>query len=382
MANGYNFGMSGSRTPTRRQYQSPNRRLAEILLQQQAKQPYRGGTRGQIANFIQSGLGAYLMSKDARQQQSAQDAFIKSAESGDMKALKEMSDNPYAKNRLQNLLMRQMSDTRKAGIKAKELKSAKDLYRFQQQEKTFPPQRLRPGVDVAFSPEVQSQKLAQQTAGRTTWGIDPTQSEMMVSSTGERKAVPQTPIQKAQTTIDLEAAQTQAEAKKAFPGLEQKARSAISNVESLMSHPGLSGVVGMPESISGFAYKLFDKAMPATDEADFTARLEQLGGQQFLQAFESLKGGGAISEVEGKKASAAISRLMNTGQSEESYRKAGEEVIGIYNRALDTARKAGGIQPNVSQSGEDVIRVQSTQQALELPPGTVFITPDGRRKVR
>ena len=382
MANGYNFGMP----QTQRQYKSPNRRLSEILLKQQANQPYRGGTRGQITNFLQSGLGAYLMSKDARQQQSAQDAFIQSAESGDMGALKAMQDNPYAKNRLQNLLMRKISDTRKAGIKAKELQSAKELYEFQQQKKAFPPQRLRPGVDVAFSPEVQSQKLAQQVAGRPTWGLDPNQPEMMVSSTGERKAVPQTPMQKAQTTIDLEAAQSQAEAKKAFPGLQQKAKSAISNVESLMQHPGMSGVVGMPGSLSGIAYKIFDKAMPATNEADFNARLEQLGGQQFLQAFESLKGGGAISEVEGKKASSAISRLMNTGQSEDSYRRAGQEVIDIYNRGLETARKAAGIQPGAQptdvQTGENVIRVQNAQQALQLPPGTVFITPDGRRKVR
>jgi len=379
MANGYNFGMS----PIQRQYKSPNRRLSEILLKQQANQPYRGGTGGQVANFLQSGLGAYLMSKDARQQQSAQDAFIKSAESGDMAALKGMSDNPYAKNRLQNLLMRQMSETRKAGIKAKELESAKDLYRFQQQEKTFPPQRLRPGVDIAFPQDVQKQKLEQQTAGRPMWGLDPSQPEMMMSSTGERKAVPQTPMQKAQTTIDLEAAQAQAEAKKAFPRLEQKAQGAISNVESLMSHPGLPGIVGMPSAtLSSLAYKIFDKTIPATDEADFNARLEQLGGQQFLQAFESLKGGGAISEVEGKKATVAISRLMNTGQSEESYRRAGQEVIDIYNRALDTARKAGGIQPNLSSTDGVPIQVQSAQQARELSPGTVFIDHYGQKRVR
>ena len=45
-----------------------------------------------------------------------------------------------------------------------------------------------------------------------------------------------------------------------------------------------------------------EQKIPGSDHTRFGARVAQLEGQAFLQAFESLKGAGQISEIEGEKA--------------------------------------------------------------------------------
>lgn len=190
---------------------------------------------------------------------------------------------------------------------------------------------------------------------------------MMVSSTGQMQAVPQTPQQKAQTELETKSAESQAEARREFPKIEQKAQEMLANIEALPSHPGFKGVIGAPDTLSGLAYKMFGAAPPGTDEAGFTARLDQIGGQQFLQAFESLKGGGAISEVEGTKASNAMSRLAKTEQSEESYLQAADELKTIINKGLANSRAAAGLplQPSVAQppsvAGQPIPMLQKPQ---------------------
>jgi hypothetical protein len=54
----------------------------------------------------------------------------------------------------------------------------------------------------------------------------------------------------------------------------------------------------------------------------------QIEGKTFLEAFESLRGGGAITEVEGAKGQQAISR-MNKAQSEVEYIKAARELQDV-----------------------------------------------------
>ena len=442
MANGFSMA-----SPLAKTYQSPNRRLSQMLLQPigQPRQQRRGKT-GQIADFLQSGLGAYLMSKDIGQQQAAQSAFTEGARGGDLKgamaSLEGLSGNPYAQNRLQNLLMQQVSRGQKEEERLKKLGSAKELYQFQQEHKKFPPKKLVPGTDIPYSLGVQSQRVERAQAAKPSWSQLAGVPGMQVSSTGQVQAIPQTPEQVMQSKLKTEAAQAQAEAKRAFPQAEQKAQETMQNIDALLAHPGLSGVVGAPDTLAGLAYKMFDVAPAGTKEADFTARLDQLGGQQFLQAFESLKGGGAISEAEGRKATDAMSRLTKTGQSEESYRQAGRELKEIIQTGLNRTRTTAGIGlpaaavpqqpqtpfngpvlPNAMPStttpqqpqmpatmglpqitpspdgtqyqdllssiqgaglppGGGVIQVQSIEQAMQLPPGTQFLTPDGRMKTR
>jgi hypothetical protein len=117
----------------------------------------------------------------------------------------------------------------------------------------------------------------------------------------------------------------------------------IKLVDDLINHPGMPDVVGGSFNPAGWAAKA-GIPIPGTDAAGFMARLDQVGGRQFLQAYESLKGAGQITEVEGKQATNALSRLMKTGQTEAEYREAAKELKGIFALAKDRARGQGAGQ--------------------------------------
>lgn len=86
----------------------------------------------------------------------------------------------------------------------------------------------------------------------------------------------------------------------------------IDLIDSLLNHKGLASAVGPVDS------KFFTVA---EDTLDFESRLRQLQGRVFLEAFQSLQGGGTITEVEGEKAEQAKARI-GLNQSEESFKTA------------------------------------------------------------
>lgn len=131
--------------------------------------------------------------------------------------------------------------------------------------------------------------------------------------------------------------------------LEDKSTYAIKLLNELVKHPGLKDVVGMKES-SGLPTMVGLKPAAGTKGADFMSRFEQIQGQKFLEAYESLKGAGQITEIEGQKATQAISRI-NTAQSEKEFIDAVGELKDIINKGLQRARKkAGNTQPAKSES--------------------------------
>ena len=82
--------------------------------------------------------------------------------------------------------------------------------------------------------------------------------------------------------------------------------------------------------------------MGGSDTAGFLARLEQIKSRTFLQAFESLKGAGQITEKEGEKATSALNR-MNTAQSEVEFIKAAREFEENLRTGMDLAKKKAGV---------------------------------------
>lgn len=152
----------------------------------------------------------------------------------------------------------------------------------------------------------------------------------------------------------------------------------IASIDGILQHPGLSGAVG---------FQIGEAMIPGTPERDFVARSDQLQGQAFLQAFESLKGGGQITEVEGKAATNAIGRLSRA-QSESGYKESLKELRGILEKARSRAYdKAGVPMPKVGAQAtpaavDGVPAPASEAEFSALPSGTVFKAPDGsiRRK--
>jgi hypothetical protein len=96
-------------------------------------------------------------------------------------------------------------------------------------------------------------------------------------------------------------------------------------------HPGFSDAVGATWK-PGFRF------IPGTDAATFQTFQDQIEGTAFLSAFEALKGGGAISEKEGAKATAARLR-MKTASDEKGYMDAAREFQEVVRKGVETARR-------------------------------------------
>lgn len=139
-----------------------------------------------------------------------------------------------------------------------------------------------------------------------------------------------------------------------LPKVEQQAANMLSTLDLLENHPGLSSAVGWQGNIP-------DSMIPGgTAAAGFLSVLNQVQGQAFLQAFESLKGGGQITEIEGRKATEAITRL-NRNLSETEFKKAIGELREVINIGLDRARRG------ITVNGSDGVSSSTVRPAPAAP---------------
>lgn len=140
------------------------------------------------------------------------------------------------------------------------------------------------------------------------------------------------------STADEAAARTTAEAGATaalgLPQAIQQATDALGLIDQVRSHPALGARTGMVGVLP---------AVPGTEGADFDAMAEQLKGKVFLDAYQSLKGAGAITEQEGKAATASIARL-DRKQSKAGYLAALGELERVINSGVERMRQkaAGG----------------------------------------
>lgn len=114
----------------------------------------------------------------------------------------------------------------------------------------------------------------------------------------------------------------------AAPQALRTADQSLQAIDGIMNHPALRLATGATA---------FTGALPGTPMMDFRSRVEQLQGQAFLQAFESLRGGGAITEIEGRKATDAIARL-NRSVSAADFRQALGEVRDVIAAGRERAQ--------------------------------------------
>ena len=149
--------------------------------------------------------------------------------------------------------------------------------------------------------------------------------------------------------------ESQTQAQIDLPRVAAQGEETIKLVDDLLASPGFKQAVGTSR-LMGI------QNVPGTAAKDFDVRLDQLKGKQFLQAFQSLKGGGQITEVEGKKATDAISR-MNAASSEKDFENAAREFQSIIRQGTDRARsKAGGAQPSSTPK-----RIRYDAQGNQIP---------------
>jgi hypothetical protein len=100
-------------------------------------------------------------------------------------------------------------------------------------------------------------------------------------------------------------------------------------------HPGFKNYVGAA-LVPGMRF------VEGSDTASFEVRQKQIEGKAFLEAFNVLRGAGAITEKEGEKGTAAIMR-MNKATSEKEYIAAGRELQEVLRAGKERSQaKAGG----------------------------------------
>ncbi|WP_112602770.1 phage tail tip lysozyme [Rhizobium sp. WW22] len=123
----------------------------------------------------------------------------------------------------------------------------------------------------------------------------------------------------------------QAAAQTALPAVEGAANQILSSIDSLANDPYLPKMLGKSSYLPNVT----------TDSQRVQSKMDQITGQTFLQAYNTLRGAGQITEVEGQKATAAMGRL-NTAQSEKDYRDALNDLRGVVQNAVQRARQQAG----------------------------------------
>jgi hypothetical protein len=120
------------------------------------------------------------------------------------------------------------------------------------------------------------------------------------------------------------------------------AENTIKTIQQMKEHPGKKnwGAFGMGAMLPD---------MPGGSTRGFGALVDQIKGQNFMTAFQSLKGAGAITEQEGAKAERAQARL-DRAQSEKDFDAAIkdlEDVIlaGMLRAKQKAGQPAGAAQP-------------------------------------
>jgi hypothetical protein len=141
----------------------------------------------------------------------------------------------------------------------------------------------------------------------------------------------------------------------------------IASIDGILNDPALGTSTGLLAPLQN---------IPGTPQRRVGARIDQLDGQAFLQAFESLKGGGQITEIEGQKATQAIGRLDDY-QNPEDYKQALVELRDIL--ATGMGRPPGWADQQ-SATPPEIPTITDEAGYDALPSGSVFIAPDGTQR--
>lgn len=111
---------------------------------------------------------------------------------------------------------------------------------------------------------------------------------------------------------------------------------ALQTIDAIRKHPGRGAGTGMTAPLG---------MVPGTKARGFANLVDQAKGQVFLEAFNSLRGGGQITEAEGAKATQALARL-DRYQGEADFNAALSDLEDVIKAGLSRAQvKAnGGVQ--------------------------------------
>lgn len=140
--------------------------------------------------------------------------------------------------------------------------------------------------------------------------------------------------------------QAQGSQQYSLPKAAQDIETELGNIDALIAN-----TTGMDQSfgnlggfnIGGVGFpNQWTPTLPNTPKAGFQAQLAQVAGENFLAAYSTLRGAGAITEAEGQAAKEAMARL-STAQSKEDFIKALTDLKAILVKGYQTmSRQTSG----------------------------------------
>lgn len=153
-----------------------------------------------------------------------------------------------------------------------------------------------------------------------------------------------------------------------LPGAQAQVDQSVALIDSIIADPALESITGM-----------FQGRLPPMSQAgtDLNVKVDQLKGKAFLEAFESLKGGGAITEREGEAATQAMARL-NRAQSTEEFQRSLEELRTILTLGVERMRAKAGQAGAAAAPAAPADMPQSAMDAGIDPSLWQFMDPEQR----
>jgi hypothetical protein len=138
---------------------------------------------------------------------------------------------------------------------------------------------------------------------------------------------------------------------------------ALKDIDDVMTHPELKSRAGStgPSYLAG--------KIAGTATYGLESQVNQIKGEAFLNAFNMLRGGGAITDAEGKKATAAINR-MDLNLSYKDFTKAAADAKEILQNGMKRAQelKAKGTwggEPSAPAAGAPAAGAPSVDDLLK-----------------
>lgn len=122
-----------------------------------------------------------------------------------------------------------------------------------------------------------------------------------------------------------------------LPGAAMEVEATLEVIDKLRNHPGR-------EMATGASNILGQYAPSGTDTRDFLTQLDQAKGKAFASAYQTLKGGGQITEIETEMATKALANL-EAAQSEEQFLQALDEFERAVMRGYAKLQTKAGVKP-------------------------------------
>lgn len=165
-----------------------------------------------------------------------------------------------------------------------------------------------PGLGVSRRPEDQA-ALTEAAKERTQLDYLPQRQQIETQGAVDRER--QVSNVESDVLDDRAGRELSREAAASLPKVMATTTGLIATIDKAINHPGREAATGL-SSLNPL------NRLPGSPTRDFAVVMDQIKGKAFLEAFESLKGGGPITDTEGQKATDAMARL-DTAQSEKEF---------------------------------------------------------------